>query len=78
MSKRYFKVNPEWMRLVTDSVTSPWFIYIGKWLAWTTTADDTWQICRLEKLVSWVDLKYTIENWIYFDSIWDNRASYTY
>lgn len=74
----YFKDNPEWLRTITDSTTSPWFIYVWKWLAGTSTAEPKWQLFRIEKLASWVDIKYTVENGMYFDSIWDNRASYTY
>lgn len=78
MAKRYFRENPEGMQLITDSVTSPWFIYIWKWLAWISTSEEWWQVSRIEVTPGGVNLKYTLANEIYFDSIWDDRASYSY
>lgn len=66
------------MQIITDSTTSPWFIYVWKGLFWFTTADDAWQISRIQVGAGGVSLKYTTENGVYFDSIWDNRTTYTY
>lgn len=74
---RYFKDNPEGLKTLVDTST-PGYIYIGKALAATPESEEGWQLSRVEISAGSVKMKYTVENGMYFDSIWDNRASYTY
>lgn len=74
---RYFKDNPEGLKTLVDT-SAPGYIYIGKALAATPESEEGWQISRVEISTGSVKVKYTLANWIYFDSIWDNRASYSF
>lgn len=75
---RYFKDNPEWLKTLIDTTSTPGSIYV--WLALASTAESAewWQLKRITTAGGVTSVMYTLENWIYFDSIWDNRTSYTY
>lgn len=75
---RYFKDNPEGLKTLVDTSSTPGSIYVWKALASTGESDDGWQIKRIDVSAWLIKILYTLENWIYFDSIWDNRTSYTY
>ena len=75
---RYFKDNPEGLKTIVDTTSTVGSIYIGKSLASTAEWEEGWQIKRID-INGWlIKVVYTLENWIYFDSIWTNRTSYTY
>lgn len=75
---RYFKDNPEGLKTLVDTTSTPGSIYIGKALAKTLEWEEWWQIKRVDINGGLIKIIYTLENWIYFDSIWTSRTSYTY
>lgn len=78
MSKRYFKDNPEGLKTLIDTASTPGSIYIGKALVNTAENEEWWQIKKVEIVGGITKIIFSIENWIYFDSIWENRTTYTY
>lgn len=52
-------------------------MYIGRALPGTATSGAFWQIQRLTVGATALQLSYA-DSSVYFDKIWDDRASYTY
>jgi hypothetical protein len=71
----FLGLNPA---LITDSISTPGFIYIGYAKIGTALSDTTWTISKIDTSNSHITYAGVVANIPSSIEVWNNRTTYTY